>query len=85
MGILLLLFLVFIGIIFYRSLNYTTYSLQVDPSKFPEVKTERDIEALASRLVSEMTLREKIDQMYGERRKSEKDLYRLNSSLEMEK
>uniref|UniRef100_UPI00404AA107 beta-glucosidase n=1 Tax=Fulvivirga sp. TaxID=1931237 RepID=UPI00404AA107 len=41
--------------------------MKVDKSKFPDVKTSKDIDQLAEKLVSEMTLEEKIDQFYGEK------------------
>lgn len=54
------------GVVYYTSMNYSMYELSVDRSMFPEVKNESDIDRLAEKLVSEMTLEEKIDQMYGE-------------------
>lgn len=41
-------------------------SLQVAPSQFPHIKDASDFHALAERLVQEMSLREKIRQLYGE-------------------
>ena len=66
-GILLLTILVLTGITVFSGLNYSTHSLKVDKSEFPDVKTDADIDLLSEKLVSEMTLREKIDQMYGEK------------------
>ncbi len=66
-GVLLTIFIVFIGVVMYKSVNYEVLSLKVDKSKFPEVTTEADIEKLAEKLVSEMTFEEKVDQMYGEK------------------
>ena len=54
------------GFMYYYSVNYDMYDLSLDKEAFPELESEADIPALAQRLVSEMTLEEKIDQMYGE-------------------
>ena len=67
LGILLLLIIVVLGIFYVINSNYTQQSLKVDKSKFPNITTEAEIAALAENLVEEMTLDEKIDQMYGER------------------
>ena len=64
-GVLLLIFLVIIGVVYYQSVNYNTYSLKADMSNF---SNSSDLEVLAKELVSQMTLEEKIDQMYGEKR-----------------
>ena len=64
--VLLLLLVIVGGIVYYRSVNYTMYDIALDREAFPELKSEADIPGLASRLVSEMTLEEKIDQLYGE-------------------
>ncbi len=64
--ILLLILVVVGGIVYYRSVNYTMYDIALDRDAFPELRSESDIPGLASRLVSEMTLEEKIDQLYGE-------------------
>ena len=64
-GVLLLILLVFIGIVYYQSVNYDTYSLKADKSNFSSTE---DLELLAKELVSQMTLEEKIDKMYGEKR-----------------
>ncbi|MEL6556925.1 MAG: glycoside hydrolase family 3 C-terminal domain-containing protein [Bacteroidota bacterium] len=64
-GVLLLILLVFIGIVYYQSVNYDTYSLKADKSNFSSTE---DLGMLAKELVSQMTLEEKIDQMYGEKR-----------------
>ena len=69
-GVIILLLAILFGVVYYNSVNYSMYELAADRSKFPEVKNESDIEALAEKLVSEMTLEEKIDQMYGESRSS---------------
>ena len=68
LGISILILGVIIGVITYNSINYNTYSLKIDKSKFPNVKTEKDIEQLAEKLVKEMSFEEKVDQMYGEKK-----------------
>lgn len=64
--ILLVFLLVVSGIVYYRSVNYDMVDISLDRSAFPELKAESDIPALARELVSQMSLEEKIDQMYGE-------------------
>ncbi|MEO1436791.1 MAG: glycoside hydrolase family 3 C-terminal domain-containing protein, partial [Bacteroidota bacterium] len=66
LGALLLLIVLVVGVLYYRAANYPTYSLSVDADRFPDVQTPADIEALASKLVEQMTLNEKVDQLYGE-------------------
>ena len=65
-GIIILLLAILLGVVYYTSMNYSMYELSADRSMFPGVKNESDIDILAEKLVSEMTLEEKIDQMYGE-------------------
>ena len=65
-GVIILLLAILFGVVYYNSINYSMYELSADRSKFPEVKNESDIGALAEKLVAEMTIEEKIDQMYGE-------------------
>ena len=62
-GILLLLLVLFIGVTFYVSVNYSTYPIKVAISENQEINTD----SLAIALHSQMTLEEKIDQMYGEK------------------
>ncbi len=66
LGLLLVFLILAFGFMYYYSVNYDMYDLSLDKKAFPELKSEADIPALAERLVSEMTLEEKIDQMYGE-------------------
>ena len=63
---LVLLLLIVAGILYYRSVNYDMYEIGLNRAAFPELKTEADIPAVTNRLISEMTLEEKIDQLYGE-------------------
>ena len=66
-GILVLVILIIAGVIVYKSVDYTQYSLKIDKSAFPDVKTPADIAKLSEKLVSQMSLEEKIDQLYGEK------------------
>ena len=66
-GLLLLLLVVVLGTLFYTQVwDYPRYPLKVDRSQFPDVKTEQDVERLAQDLLLQMTLDEKIAQLYGE-------------------
>jgi beta-glucosidase len=67
-GILFGILLIGFAILYYKSVNYNTYSLKVERSNFPEVQTTEDIAKLAGDLVAQMTLKEKIDQLYGEKK-----------------
>lgn len=67
-GVFLTVVLIVGGIVYYNSANYDTYSLKVEKSNFPDVNTDADIARLSEKLVSEMTLEEKIDQLYGEKK-----------------
>ncbi|MEM8907108.1 MAG: glycoside hydrolase family 3 N-terminal domain-containing protein, partial [Bacteroidota bacterium] len=55
-------------VVVYRSIYYPMPSLKLDRQHFPQVKSEADLAPLAERLVGEMSLREKIDQLYGEQK-----------------
>ena len=66
LGALLILLILAFGFLYYYSVNYDMYDLSLNREAFPELKSEADIPAMAERLVAEMTLEEKIDQMYGE-------------------
>ncbi len=65
--ITLIVLTTFTGIIYYKSVNYTTYSLKPDKSKFEKMVSKEDFDKLAKELVAQMSLEEKIDQMYGEK------------------
>ncbi len=64
---LLLVLIIIMGITYYQSVNYSMYSLQVDKEKFSNVANQQDIDMLAKTLTSEMSLEEKVGQMYGEK------------------
>ena len=66
-GIVLLLVAAGFGYLYYTSTYYDTYSLKAEKAAFPKVTTKVDIDQLAEKLVTEMSLEEKIDQMYGEK------------------
>lgn len=66
LGVILLVLAFFVAIITWRSTNYPRYSLQADPADFSQVSGTPDYHQLALDLVSQMTLEEKIDQLYGE-------------------
>ena len=64
---MLLLLLIFVGsIIYYKAANYETFPIKGNAADFVETGSEINYEKLAEELVAKMTLREKIDQMYGE-------------------
>jgi beta-glucosidase len=77
-GLFLIVVLAISGIVYYKSVHYNTYSLKVEKSNFPEVKTEADFAELAKTLIAEMTLEEKIDQMYGEKKFTSMPKFILN-------
>lgn len=66
-GILLVVLLLTVAALVYtEAYNYTHHSLEIDKARFPGVTTERDVDALAESLLSQMSLDEKIEQLYGE-------------------
>ncbi len=67
-GVLLVLLLILSGIVYYTSINYDMPSLHAETLAAKYGNTDVDTQALAEALVKEMTLEEKIDQMYGEKR-----------------
>ncbi len=66
-GILLLLLIILAGGVYYKSVNYNMYDLQANKELLAEPSDEEGYAILAEELVSQMTLKEKIDQMYGEK------------------
>ena len=68
--ILLLLILALLVLVYTQAYNYPKYPVKVDETRFPGVTSEQDIEELALSLVSQMTLDEKVEQLYGEPRTS---------------
>ena len=66
LGIILLAIIVLLGLSLLKSVNYKEYDVRADHGAFPEVTTPQDFEKLAVDLVEQMTLEEKLDQMYGE-------------------
>ena len=70
-GLLFLLLLLVAGWLFYTQVyNYERFPLTVDKTRFPDVKTEAEIDQLAESLLGQMTLDEKIGQLYGEENSS---------------
>lgn len=67
LGVLILLITVFAGIIYYRSIHYNRYDLQADKELLSEPINEEGYDKLAKDLVAQMSLKEKIEQMYGEK------------------
>ncbi|MCC5928127.1 MAG: hypothetical protein JJU28_02675 [Cyclobacteriaceae bacterium] len=66
-GIVLICLLFGAGLIFIRALNYPKYDVKGDKAHLSG-DGPADYDLLASRLLSEMRLEEKLAQMYGERR-----------------
>ncbi|MFT5766988.1 MAG: beta-glucosidase [Halioglobus sp.] len=70
-GVSLLVLLLIAGGLFYTQIyNYARYPLKIDRAKFPTVNTEAEIEALAADLLEQMSLDEKLEQLYGEPKSS---------------
>ena len=65
LGIFLLLLLLFSAGLYYRSIQYPQYDLQALSSL--NMNTQEDWDVYVDSLVGQMSVREKIDQMYGER------------------
>jgi beta-glucosidase len=67
LGFTTLAILLIACVLFYTQVyDYARYPLQIDRTKFPSVNTEAEIETLAEELLAQMTLDEKIEQLYGE-------------------
>lgn len=62
-GVLLLILIVFLGITYLVSVNYSTYPVKVNITENQEINTD----SLATALHAQMSLEEKIDQIYGEK------------------
>ena len=67
LGIVLLVIILLAGGVYYKSTNYNMYNLQANKELLVEPSSEEGYKKLAEDLVSQMTLKEKIDQMYGEK------------------
>ncbi|MGI9287583.1 MAG: beta-glucosidase [Pseudomonadales bacterium] len=66
-GLVLCSLLLVLAVLLYTQVyDYQRYSLKVDRARFPDVTSEEDIEQLAQTLLVQMTLDEKIEQLYGE-------------------
>jgi beta-glucosidase len=68
LGLFVLLFMIALGaaIVLYIGLHHKRYDVKADLAMFPDIKTAEDIEQLAEKLLGEMTLEEKLSQMWGE-------------------
>ncbi len=66
LGFFLLAIVLLAGLSIIIAFNYKKYDVRAGADAFPGVETKQDVEELAVKLVSEMTLEEKLDQMYGE-------------------
>lgn len=71
LGVILLLITLFGAGVYYKSVHYNMYDLYANKDLMAEPENEEGYAVLAKDLVSRMDLREKIDQMYGEK------MYRL--------
>lgn len=65
-GYLIVVLALTIGYMVYQAYNYTVHNVEFDKEKFPTISSEQDLDKLTKDLISQMTLDEKIDQMYGE-------------------
>ncbi|WP_299766019.1 glycoside hydrolase family 3 C-terminal domain-containing protein [uncultured Dokdonia sp.] len=66
LGIFLLLLCIVSGYLYYKNSNYDMYSLYITDTNLKTKITSSDTKEIAKELVSQMTLEEKIQQMYGE-------------------
>ncbi|MGI9531964.1 glycoside hydrolase family 3 C-terminal domain-containing protein [Lutimonas sp.] len=66
-GLVLLLLVLLAGGVYYKSINYNMYNLQANEELLPKPENEEGYLTLAEDLVAQMSLEEKIDQMYGEK------------------
>lgn len=66
LGMVLILLLIASGAVYYRSVNYEIRDIAADKTHLGVPQYDADFKALAIDLVQQMTLEEKIDQMYGE-------------------
>ena len=67
-GVLLAVVLLLAAVVYYKSIHYNTYALEPDLEKLEAIADLDDLDGLARALVAEMSLEEKIGQMYGEKR-----------------
>ena len=59
--------LIISSIVVYLNLDYKMYPLKADQKLYPKDIWQMNTDSLAEKLLSRMTLEEKIDQMYGEK------------------
>lgn len=63
----ILILLITCGVIYYKSVNYKMHSIALDKAHFADFNSKKGINILVDSLVNEMTLEEKVAQMYGEK------------------
>ncbi|HBY85933.1 MAG TPA: glycosyl hydrolase [Colwellia sp.] len=64
-GYLIVVLALTVGYFVYQAYNYTVHNVEFDKEKFPSISSEQDLNKLTNDLIGQMTLDEKIDQMYG--------------------
>ncbi|TAI47743.1 beta-glucosidase [Flagellimonas allohymeniacidonis] len=67
LGVFLLFLLIAAGIVYYNSVNYSMPSLHTKEVASTALTSDTDFKKLAKELVAQMTLKEKVKQMYGEK------------------
>ncbi|MEO1256844.1 MAG: glycoside hydrolase family 3 N-terminal domain-containing protein, partial [Bacteroidota bacterium] len=67
LGALLLVLVLALAFLYFKGTSYQMYALSADQLEIKESFTSEEYQALAEQLVAEMSLEEKIDQMYGEK------------------
>lgn len=78
---ILIILLLIIAFTYYKSVNYTTYSLEVAPEKAAKITNDQELQAWVDDLVAQMSLEEKIDQMYGEKRWHSVPKFLINAGI----
>ena len=66
-GLIILGIVILISLAMLKAVNYKEYDVKADINKFPGIETKKDMDVLAEKFVSDMTLDEKLEQMYGEK------------------
>jgi beta-glucosidase len=64
-GYIVLALLLLAGVLLYNIYNYTEEPVEFDKTKFSSVKTSEELEQLTHSLIAQMSLDEKIQQLYG--------------------
>jgi len=66
LGLSVLSIIILIGLSIFINANYKEYDVRAAEGTFPGIETKEDVEELAVKLVAEMSLEEKLEQMWGE-------------------